>query len=151
MGNQLAREATAFPGENLVDNFGTNASGTTWWPNPKLTHVVSLGEPIVNWCRYHHRVAKFVIIISCAICWPNLQPIQVILQISILNYSSWKINSSYGLNSLGPLCPWQCLIERADTWNSGKTYSSFILSAAAAQHPEWPGSAPRLQVHARNY
>ena len=38
---------------------------------------------------------------------PNLQPIQVVPLKSILNYSSCKIYSCYGLNTLGPLCLWQ--------------------------------------------
>ena len=43
--------------------------------------------------------------------WRHLlgQSIKVVQLKSILNYSSWKICSSYGLNTLGPLCLWQCL------------------------------------------
>ena len=39
---------------------------------------------------------------------PILQPIQLVPLKSISNYSSWKIYSSYGANTLGPLCLWQC-------------------------------------------
>ena len=45
---------------NLVDNFGTHASGATWWPNFKLMQVVPSDEPIVNWCKWRPLVAKFV-------------------------------------------------------------------------------------------
>ena len=46
---------------------------------------------------------------SGAIWWPTLQPFQVVPLKSILNYSTWKIYSKYGVNTLGPLCLWQCL------------------------------------------
>ena len=56
-----------------------------------------------------HPVAKLATNASGAIWWPNLQPIQEVSLKSISNYSSWEIYSSYGLNTLGPLCLWQCL------------------------------------------
>ena len=58
-------------------------------------------------------MTKFGNISSGAIWWPNLQPIQVVPLKSILNYSSWKINSRYGVNTLGPLCLWQCFLVRS--------------------------------------
>ena len=33
---------------------------------------------------------------------------------SILNYSSLKIYSRYGVNTLGPLCLWQCFCIKSD-------------------------------------
>ena len=56
-----------------------------------------------------HPVAKLATNASGAIWWPNLQPIQEVSLKSIWNYSSWDIYSSYELNTLGPLCLWQCL------------------------------------------
>ena len=56
-----------------------------------------------------HPVAKLATNASGAIWWPNLQPIQEVLLKSISSYFSWEIYSSYGLNTLGPLCLWQCL------------------------------------------
>ena len=73
------------------------------------------GEPIVNWWKWRPQVAKFVTETSTATKFAKfvinasvLQPIQVAQLKSILYYSSWKIYSSYGLNTLGPLCLWQC-------------------------------------------
>ena len=72
-----------------------------WWP---------YFEPIYN----KSKNANFGTNASGAIWWPNLQPIQEVSLKSISNYSSWEIYSSYGLNTLGPLCLWQCfLLSRA--------------------------------------
>ena len=57
-----------------------------------------------------------------AIWWPNLQPIQVVPLKSILNYSSWKIYSKYGVNTLGPLCLWQCFLM----WFSNKYWNLWM-------------------------
>ena len=54
-------------------------------------------------------MTKFRTNSSGATWWPNLQPVQVVPLKSILNYSSWKIYSIYSVNTLGPLCLWQCL------------------------------------------
>ena len=54
-------------------------------------------------------MTKFRTNSRCAISWRNLQPIEVVPLKSILNYSSLKIYSRYGVNTLGPLCLWQCL------------------------------------------
>ena len=50
----------------MLANFGTNASGATWWSNFELIQV----EP--------HTMAKFGTNASGAIWWPNLQPMQVV-------------------------------------------------------------------------
>ena len=34
-----------------------------------------------------------------------------------MNYSSWKIFSSHGLNTLGPLCLWQCFFKPLIFWS----------------------------------
>ena len=47
-------------------------------------------------------VTKFWMNASSAIWWPNLEPIQVVPM------KSWKNYSRYGVNTLGPLCLWQC-------------------------------------------
>ena len=39
----------------------------------------------------------------------------------ILNYSSWKIYFRYGVNTLGPLCLWQCFIFSTLTWYVNNT------------------------------
>ena len=57
-----------------------------------------------------------------AIWWPNLQLIQVVPLKSILNYSSWKIYSKYGVNTLGPLCLWQCFEVRAQEYQGGVSW-----------------------------
>ena len=44
-----------------------------------------------------------------------LLQIQVDTLKSILNYSGWKINSSFGINALGPLCLWQCFNQKVRT------------------------------------
>ena len=54
---------------------------------------------IGNQCKSRHLVAK-------------LQPIEEVSLKSISNYSSWEIYSSYGLNTLGPLCLWHCLASQ---------------------------------------
>ena len=79
--------------------------------------VMPSGGQIWNLCNWRHLVVKFGINMqvaklatnaSGAIWWTNLQPIQEVSLKSISNYSSWDIYSSYGLNTLGPLCLWQC-------------------------------------------
>ena len=92
-----------------MTKFWTNASAAIWWPNFELMQVVPFGDQIWNECMWRDLVTKFRTNSSGAICWPNLQPIQVVPLKSILNYSSWKIYSRYGVNTLGPLCLWQCL------------------------------------------
>ena len=62
-------------------------------------------------------MTKFWTNSSGAIWWPNLQPIQVVPLKSTLNYTKWKIYSRYGVNTLGPLCLWQCFL--------GKLHHSF--------------------------
>ena len=49
---------------------------------------------------------KFWTNASGAIWWPNLEPIQVVPM------KSWKIYSRYGVNTLGPLCLWQCFFKQ---------------------------------------
>ena len=80
-----------------VAKLATNASGAIWWPCLQPMQVV-------------HPVAKLATDASGAIWWPNLQPIQEVSLKSISNYSNWEIYSSYGLNTLGPLCLWQCFL-----------------------------------------
>ena len=58
-----------------------------------------------------HPVAKLATNASDAIWLPNLQTIQVSLK-SFSTYSSWEIYSRFGLNTLGPLCLWQCFEEK---------------------------------------
>ena len=57
---------------HLMANFGTNASGATWWPNFEKMQVVPHGSPIFNWCRRHHQEAKIVTDASFATWWLNL-------------------------------------------------------------------------------
>ena len=54
------------------------------------------------------QVAKLATNASGAIWWPNLQPIQEVSLKPISNCSSWEIYSSCEINTLGPLCLWQC-------------------------------------------
>ena len=61
----------------LVANFGSNASGASWWPNFEPMQVVPLGDPICNWCKWCLLVAKFATNASGAIWWPNFQLMQV--------------------------------------------------------------------------
>ena len=56
---------------NLVANFGSNASGASWWPNFEPMQVVPLGDPICNWCEWCLLVAKFAISANSSIWWPN--------------------------------------------------------------------------------
>ena len=55
----------------LVANFGSNASGASWWPNFEPMQVVPLGDPICNWCKWCLLVAKFAISANSSIWWPN--------------------------------------------------------------------------------
>ena len=57
---------------NLVDNFGAHASGATYRPKFKPMQVAQIGEPTVNWWKWHPLVTKFVTDASTAIRWPNL-------------------------------------------------------------------------------
>ena len=57
-----------------------------------------------------------------AIWWRNLRPIEVVPLKSILNYSSLKIYSRYGVNTLGPLCLWQCFEIFLYFWTSDLQY-----------------------------
>ena len=79
----------------------------------------NFGGQIWNLCNWRHLVVKFGINMqvaklatnaSGAIWCTNLQPIQEVSLKSISNYSSWEIYSSYGLNTLGLLCLWQCFL-----------------------------------------
>ena len=96
---------------NLVTKFWTYSSGAIWWPNFELTQVAPSSDQIRNECQWRDLVTKFRTNSSGAIWWPNLQLIQVVPLKSILSYSSWKIYSSYEINTLGPLCLWQCFIS----------------------------------------
>ena len=77
-----------------MGKFATNAIGAIWWSN-------------WNQCASGSPVAKLATVACGAIWWPNLQEVSLK---SISNYYSWEIYSSYGLNTLGPLCLWQCFI-----------------------------------------
>ena len=88
---------------NLVANFGTNANDYTWWPIFEPMQVV----PFTTDARGTTRS-------------PNLQSVEVapsggqfydqwFCLISIWNSLAEKYFSSYELNTLGPLCIWQCL------------------------------------------
>ena len=92
----------------LMTKFWTNTIGAIWWPNFELMQEAPFGDQIWNECKWRDLVTKLRTYSSGAICSPNLQPIQVVPLKSILNYSSWKIYSRYGVNTLGPLCLWQC-------------------------------------------
>ena len=70
------------------------------------------GGQVYIWCKHCHRMAKFVINSSGAIWWSNLQPIQEVSLKSISNYSRWEIYSSCEINTLGPLCLWQCFLQQ---------------------------------------
>ena len=94
-----------------MTKFWSNASGAIWWPNFELMQVAPFGDQIWNECKWRDLVTKLRTYSSGAICSPNLQPIQVVPLKSILNYSSWKIYSRYGVNTLGPLCLWQCFFS----------------------------------------
>ena len=67
--------------------------------------VAAPGDQVCNWCKYSQRAkeVKFVINATGTIWWPNLQPIVVLVK-SILPESF----TGYWLNTLGPLCLWQC-------------------------------------------
>ena len=66
-----------------MTKFWTIGSGAIWWPNFELIQVALSGGQICNQFKKCH------------------------LKL-ILNYSSWKIYLRYGVNTLGPLCLWQC-------------------------------------------
>ncbi len=62
------------------------------------------GGQIWNQCKCYHLVTKFATNSSSA------------SEIDLI-YSSWKIYSSYEINTLGPLCLWQCyLIQICICW-----------------------------------
>jgi len=71
-----------------VVKYGTNASGTIWWPNLQLMQLVPSGGQFGTNMQVVHPVAKLATYASGAICWPNLQPIQEVSLKSISNYSS---------------------------------------------------------------
>ena len=81
-----------------VAKFVINASGAIWWPNLELMQVVPSGDQIWNLCKWCHLVTKFATNSSSA------------TEIDLI-YSSWKIYSSYEINTLGPLCLWQCFVK----------------------------------------
>ena len=78
-----------------------------------------------NWnqCKWRHLVAKFITNASDANCWPNFQPMQVAppgakigtntSEATFKLISVRKNDSSYRVNTLGPLCLWQCLVFQA--------------------------------------
>ena len=78
---------------NLVANFGTNASGDTLWPIFEPMQVVPFTRG-TTW-------------------WPNLRPMQVSPSGSAWDqfriFLAEKDFSSCGLNTMGPLCLWECL------------------------------------------
>ena len=76
---------------HLVAKFATYASGTIWWSNLQLMQVAPSGGRICNWWKWCHLVAKFG------------------TNASVIIFISWRNNSSWRGNTLGPLCLWQCL------------------------------------------
>ena len=80
--------------------FCTNASGATWWPNLQLMQVAPPGGQICNRCNKRLLVTSFLINASGATWWPNLQIMKM--------KTSCRDYSRYGVNTLGPLCLWQC-------------------------------------------
>ena len=65
--------------------------------------VAPFGGPICNQCKWRHLVAKFATNASGAIWWPNLELMQVAF------YLAGEITQVKRVNTLGPLCLWQCL------------------------------------------
>ena len=83
--------------------------------------VMNVGQS-KNWnqCKWRHLVAKFITNASDASCWPNFQPMQVAPPGAKIGTNTSeatfkliyvrKNNLSYRVNTLGPLCLWQCEI-----------------------------------------
>ena len=55
-----------------------NASDATWWPSLLQLQVL----PIFNSCWWQYLVAKIATDTSSATWWQNLQPIQVVAQLT---------------------------------------------------------------------
>ena len=64
--------------------------------------VLSRGQ-ICNQCKWRHLVAKFGTNASGAIWWPNLELMQVA--------GAGEITQVKRVNTLGPLCLWQCFFQ----------------------------------------
>ena len=87
--------------------------------------VMNVGQS-KNWnqCKWRYLVAKFITNASDANCWPNFQPMQVAppgakigtntSEATFKLISVRKNDSSYRVNTLGPLCLWQCFSECLD-------------------------------------
>ena len=101
----------------LVANFGSNASGVSWWPNFEPMQVVPLGDPICNWCKWCLLVAKFAISASSSIWWPKCA------------------NNGWGIiwwqNVLLANGRWRHLVAKIATNSSGPM--NFFIG------PRWPG------------
>ena len=96
----------------LVAKSVTNAGGATWWCKKQqyiqATQVAPQGGQIYNQCTWCHLMAKIgtntsYIWNQCKTCtlWSHLQ----------IDFCQ-KNDLSYRVNTLGPLCLWQCFI-----WN----------------------------------
>ena len=72
--------------------YTSNASSAIWWRHLVAKFITKASNTIYNQCKQRQLVAKFT----------DLNHFEMIL--------AEKDFSSHGLNTLGPLCLWQCLI-----------------------------------------
>ena len=70
-------------------------------------------------CKWRHLVAKLVTNTSSATWWPKLEPMQIALQFGTnasgatwwSNFELIQVEPCKRVNTLGPLCLWQCLLR----------------------------------------
>ena len=93
--------------------FVTNASSATWWPKLEPMLIALHIGRITNQCWWRHLVFKF---------WTYTSGTTLVKFVTNASgiLSSWRDNSSLRVNTLGPLCLWQCLVcawKRLFVWS----------------------------------
>ena len=90
---------------------------TKFWANWNKSEYIFKWNTNLIWSQYkwRHLVVKLVTNESSTTCWPKLEPMKSLTWLFLSTEFSFFSagNSSYGLNTLGPLCLWQCFFSKS--------------------------------------
>ena len=109
--------------------------------------IIGFWSPIITIVLFSMAYFHFFIIERQMSWWEQIHVANLCRQVLVATFATNRVNSSYGLNSMGPLCLWQCLF-----WTVSRRLGKMRLSLTFRRmHFKWLycGNCDRLSVSMR--